>query len=84
MIPVQGFEGQRVGILGLGRSGRAAARALHAGGAAPLCWDDGADARAAAEAEGFTIWDPMAPGAFEGIAAGPDGTRWTPPPRSSP
>ena len=68
MIPVQGFEGRRVGILGLGRSGLAAARALRAGGAAPLCWDDGAGARAAAEAEGFTIWDPMAPGAFEGVA----------------
>lgn len=69
MIPVQGFEGHRVGVLGLGRSGLATARALRAGGAEALCWDDGAAGRAAAEAEGFAIWDPGAPGAFEGMAA---------------
>ncbi len=33
MIPVQGFEGQTVAVLGLGRSGLSAARALQAGGA---------------------------------------------------
>jgi UDP-N-acetylmuramoylalanine--D-glutamate ligase len=69
MIPVQGFDGHRVGVLGLGRSGLATARALKAGGAEALCWDDGAAGRAAAEAEGFAIWDPAAPGAFEGVAA---------------
>jgi len=68
MIPVRGFEDMRVGVLGLGRSGLATARALRAGGAEPLCWDDGAAARAAAEAEGFVIWDPMGPGAFEALA----------------
>ena len=57
MIPVPGYEGARVGVLGLGRSGLAAARALAAGGAVPVCWDDGEAARAAAEAEGFAIAD---------------------------
>ncbi|MBF9061212.1 UDP-N-acetylmuramoyl-L-alanine--D-glutamate ligase [Rhodobacterales bacterium HKCCSP123] len=69
MIPVQGFEGHRVGVLGLGRSGLATARALKAGGAEPLCWDDGATGREAALAEGLAVRDPMAPGAFEGVAA---------------
>ena len=36
MIPVKGFEGKRVAIFGLGRSGLSAARALKAGGAEPL------------------------------------------------
>ena len=40
MIPVTGFEGQEIAILGLGRSGLSAARALRAGGAEPVCWDD--------------------------------------------
>ena len=53
MIPVSGYAGQRVGVLGLGRSGLSAARSLRAGGAEALCWDDNAEARARAEAEGF-------------------------------
>jgi len=53
MIPVQGMEGSRVAVLGLGRSGLSAARALQAGGAEPVCWDDNPAARQAAEAEGF-------------------------------
>ena len=44
MIPVRGYEGHRVAVLGLGRSGLAAARALVAGGAEPLCWDDSPEA----------------------------------------
>ncbi len=52
MIPVSAYEGKRVGVLGLGRSGLAAAKALRAGGAEPVCWDDGEVARAnAAEFE---------------------------------
>ncbi len=69
MIPVQGFSGARVAILGLGRSGLAAARALRAGGADPVCWDDNPATRAAAESEGFTIADLSRPGAFEQIAS---------------
>ncbi|MGF1502280.1 MAG: UDP-N-acetylmuramoyl-L-alanine--D-glutamate ligase [Paracoccaceae bacterium] len=57
MIAVRGYEGQRVGVLGLGRSGLATARALAAGGAEPLCWDDGEAPRARAEAEGHLIAD---------------------------
>ncbi|MEL6680692.1 MAG: UDP-N-acetylmuramoyl-L-alanine--D-glutamate ligase, partial [Pseudomonadota bacterium] len=57
MIPVRGYEGRKVAVLGLGRSGLAAARALKAGGAEPVCWDDGASARAAAEAEAFAVED---------------------------
>lgn len=68
MIPVQGFEGATVAVLGLGRSGLAAARALRAGGAEPLVWDDGVAARDLAEAEGFSLRDPSKPGALEGVA----------------
>jgi len=46
-----------VAVLGLGRSGLATARALTAGGAIALCWDDSADARARAEAEGLILHD---------------------------
>jgi UDP-N-acetylmuramoylalanine--D-glutamate ligase len=57
VIPVAGYEGRRVGVLGLGRSGLATARALAGGGAAPLLWDDGEAARARAEVEGFALGD---------------------------
>ena len=69
MIPVRGFEGARVAVLGLGRSGLAAARALRAGGAVPAVWDDGAQARERAGAEGFAAVDLRAPGALDGLAA---------------
>ncbi len=39
-IVVDSFAGRRVSVLGLARSGRAAARALAAGGAQILAWDD--------------------------------------------
>ncbi len=57
MIPVPGFEGRRVAVFGLGRSGLTAARALKAGGAEPVLWDDGISSRMQAEAEGFTVED---------------------------
>jgi len=68
MIPVRGFDGARVGVLGLGRSGLSAARALRAGGAVPVCWDDNPEARARAETEGFAVADLAHPRAFETIA----------------
>jgi UDP-N-acetylmuramoylalanine--D-glutamate ligase len=68
MIPVQGMQGLRVAVLGLGRSGLSAARALKAGGATPVCWDDNPPARDAAEAEGFQCFELARQGAFEGIA----------------
>lgn len=57
MIPVPDFEGRRVAVFGLGRSGITAARALQAGGAIPVLWDDGVSGRMQAEAEGFVVED---------------------------
>jgi UDP-N-acetylmuramoylalanine--D-glutamate ligase len=57
VIPLRAYAGQRVGVLGLGRSGLSAARALRAGGAEPVCWDDNEAARSTAAAEGFEIAD---------------------------
>ena len=68
MIPVQGLSGARVAVLGLGRSGLSAARALDAGGAIPICWDDNPEARDRAEAEGFDCVDLKTRGAFDDIA----------------
>ena len=68
MIPVLGYAGEKVAVLGLGRSGLAAARALREGGAEPLLWDDGAEARGKAEAEGFGISDLLKQGALDGAA----------------
>ncbi len=69
MIPVQGFDGQVVAVLGLGRSGLSAARALVAGGAMPVVWDDNAEARARAEAEGFAVRELTRQGAFDDVAS---------------
>lgn len=68
MIPVRGLEGRKVAVLGLGRSGLATARALEAGGAEPLLWDDSPEARARAEGQGFTVTDLTRERAFEGVA----------------
>ena len=57
MIPVQGVENQTIAVLGLGRSGRATAAALREGGANVIAWDDSAETRAQAEAEGLTLID---------------------------
>lgn len=69
MIPVVGFDEQKVAVLGLGRSGLAAARALREGGAEAVCWDDNPGAREVAEGEGFVCADLMKQGAFEDVAA---------------
>lgn len=68
MIPVQGYQGRKVAVLGLGRSGLATARALLAGGAEALLWDDSPEARGKAEAEGFATVDLTRHGALEGVA----------------
>ncbi|SDC33633.1 UDP-N-acetylmuramoyl-L-alanine--D-glutamate ligase [Ruegeria marina] len=68
MIPVRGFAGANVAVLGLGRSGLATARALRAGGAEALCWDDNAAAREGAEGEGFVIRDLRKPGVWDDVA----------------
>jgi len=57
MIPVTIFAGRDVAVLGLGLSGLASARALKAGGANPILWDDIAGAREEAASQGFTLSD---------------------------
>src|SRR5579863_2621959 len=57
MIPVRGFEGKKVAVFGLARSGLAAARGLKAGRAEVVVWDEKEAAREAAAAEGFTLED---------------------------
>jgi hypothetical protein len=69
MIPVRGYDGHKVAVLGLGRSGRPAISALRAGGAEVVAWDDGEAARATAEAEGIALVDLTRPKAFDGVAA---------------
>ncbi len=67
MIPVRGVSGQQVAILGLGRSGLTAARAIRAGGGEPVCWDDNPAARASAENEGFACRNLTRAGGFDGV-----------------
>lgn len=68
MITVQGYAGKRVAVLGLGRTGRAAAAALIAGEAEVIVWDDSAPAREAAEDDGLDVRDLTKPGALDGCA----------------
>jgi UDP-N-acetylmuramoylalanine--D-glutamate ligase len=53
MIPITVFPGKKVAVFGLGMSGLASARALKAGGAEPVVWDDGEKGREGAKAAGF-------------------------------
>ena len=69
MIAVQGYDGRKVAVLGLGRSGIATARALVAGGAVPLLWDDSPEARARAGEQGFDTTDLAKAGVLEDVAA---------------
>ena len=69
MIPVRGVEGQKIAVLGLGRSGTATARALAAGRAEPLLWDDSPEARATAEAAGLSLTDLTRAGVWDGVAS---------------
>src|SRR5690349_7783823 len=57
MIPVRGFEGRKVAVFGLARTGLTAARALQAGGAEVALWDESAAARAKAQSEGLPVVD---------------------------
>ncbi len=52
------FEGRRFAVVGLGRAGIAALRALSAMGAIVTCWDDAAYAREAMLRDGFSVQDP--------------------------
>lgn len=69
MIPVRGYTGCRVAVLGLGRSGLSAARALRAGGAEPIVWDDNEQSRIAADAEDFKILDLSKDSSWDGIVS---------------
>src|SRR5262245_10462460 len=60
MPPATSFAGQSCAVVGLGRSGLAAARALLAGGGRAVAWDDDAMSRTAAAAAAIPI---------EGLAA---------------
>ena len=57
MITLRGFEGKRMAVFGLARTGLAAARALVAAGARVTVWDDNATAVEAARAEGLPVED---------------------------
>ncbi|MCT7375011.1 UDP-N-acetylmuramoyl-L-alanine--D-glutamate ligase [Chelativorans salis] len=57
MIPVSTFAGKTVAVFGLGGSGIATARALIAGGASVLAWDDNPESVARAGEEGVETQD---------------------------
>lgn len=68
MIPVQGVSDLTVAVLGLGRTGISASRALIAGGAHVVAWDDGDQARARAQSEGIEIRDLTRGDALDDVA----------------
>lgn len=57
MIPIHSYEGRRVAVFGLERTGIATAKALLAGGADVSCWDDVPASREQAAAEGLELDD---------------------------
>ena len=57
MIPITVFAGQQIAVFGLGNSGLLSARALAAGGADVICFDDNIDKVADAEAAGLATLD---------------------------
>ncbi len=57
MITVHEFKNRRVAVFGLGSSGVSAARALLAGGARVVAWDDDEDARALAKREEVPLFN---------------------------
>ena len=57
MTPVDTLRGQRVAVFGLGASGLSAARALRAGGAEVVLWDDSEKARDRAAQAGLPLAD---------------------------
>jgi UDP-N-acetylmuramoylalanine--D-glutamate ligase len=69
VIPVRGYDGHRVAVLGLGRSGLPAVAALRAGGAEVVAWDDGVAARERAEADGIALADLTRARIWEGVRA---------------
>jgi UDP-N-acetylmuramoylalanine--D-glutamate ligase len=68
MIDVTSFRQQRVAVMGLARSGLAAAEALKRGGAEVLAWDDSAEKRAEASERGLPVVD-LTDADFDKVAA---------------
>ena len=69
MIPVRGYDGAIVAVLGMGLSGRAAAQALQAGGAHVVVWDDGQAGRDLAQTAGYALRDLTKAVSYDGVAA---------------
>lgn len=67
MIVAQNVQDQKIAVLGMGRSGLAAARSLVESGADVIVWDDGEAGRAAAAGAGFHVDDLTRDGAFVGV-----------------
>lgn len=65
---VQTLDGKPVAVLGLGLSGLATAKALLAGGAKVMGWDDRAETRIAAQREAIPLFD-FVSGGLDGYAA---------------
>ncbi len=57
MIPITLYKNRKVAVFGLGLSGLAAARALEAGGALPLAWDDSEQSRRNADDQNILLED---------------------------
>lgn len=57
MIDLGFLENQRIAVIGLGKSGHAAALALKAAGVDVACWDDAFAGRAKAERDGLPLVD---------------------------
>ena len=71
-FPPDVFRNRRFAVVGLGRAGLAAARALSAMGAMVVAWDDAPFARDAAAREGVITTDPTADIAdFDGLVLSP-------------
>ena len=68
MIPITTYQDKGVAVFGLGRTGLSAVRALVAGGADVLVWDDDPNRRLAAKELGARAAEPLAE-AWDGIAA---------------
>ncbi len=66
------FAGKRFAVVGLGRAGLAALRALTGMGATVVAWDDAPFAREAAAREGFVVQDPAGDiGDFDALILSP-------------
>jgi UDP-N-acetylmuramoylalanine--D-glutamate ligase len=60
MVPTLRYAGERVVVMGLGKSGLSAAASLRASGANVEVWDDKAESLAEGTARGFTAFDGQA------------------------